>query len=142
MLFYNKCLEEEPMYKPRKFQNDKVYTINDQEKNVYNKLALKKLKTKMETLINRWNIFETVLIPFEKETEQFIDNKKEYVKFQRYHCLQDIWKKKIEGNKKRNEESNISNRKGNSNNINEERRDTPNPRRHNLGNYNNYRSRN
>ena len=43
---------------------------------------------------------------------------------------------------KRNEESNISNRKGNSNNINEERRDTPNPRRHNLGNYNNYRSRN
>ena len=75
MLFYNKCLEEEPMYKPRKFQNDKVYTINDQEKNVYNKLALKKLKTKMETLINRWNIFETVLIPFEKEIEQFIDNK-------------------------------------------------------------------
>ena len=81
MLFYNECLEQKPMYKTRKFQNDKVYTINDQEKNVYNKLAFEKLKTKMETLINRWNIFETVLIPFEKETEKFIDNKKEYVKF-------------------------------------------------------------
>ena len=33
------------MYIPRKFRNGRVYTMNDQEKNIYNKLALEKLKT-------------------------------------------------------------------------------------------------
>ena len=69
--------------------------------------------------------------------------------------LQDIWKKKIEGTKntfekdkafiqrksnsnktKTNGENNVSNMKGNGNDTNEERRDTPNPRRQNSYNYN------
>ena len=45
ILLHNECLEEEPMYIPKKFRNDKVYTINDQEKKIYNKPALEKLKT-------------------------------------------------------------------------------------------------
>ena len=53
ILLYNEWLEEEPMYIPRKFRNDKVYTMNDQEKNIYSKLALEKLKTEMEILTNR-----------------------------------------------------------------------------------------
>ena len=53
VLRYNKCLEEESMYIARKFRNDKVCTMNGQEKNIYNKLALAKLKTEMEVLTNR-----------------------------------------------------------------------------------------
>ena len=40
ILLCNEYLEEEPMYIPRKFENYKVYTMIDQEKNIYNKLAL------------------------------------------------------------------------------------------------------
>ena len=43
---------------------------------------------------------------------------------------------------KTNEENNVSDMEGNSNNINEERRDTPNPSRHNSYNYNHYKARN
>ena len=89
-----------------------------------------------------------VLSEWEKECQKDINR------------LQDIWKKKIEGTKKAfekdkafiqrktnsneneiNEENNVSNMERNSNIINEERRDTPNPSRHNSYNYNHYRSR-
>ena len=53
ILLYSECLEEEPMCIPIKFRNDKVYTINDQEKNIYNKLALEKIKAEIEILTNR-----------------------------------------------------------------------------------------
>ena len=49
------------------------------------------------------------------------------------------WKTNSNKNKT-NEKNNISNMEGNSNNRNEQRRDTPNPRRHSLGNYNHCRS--
>ena len=73
--------------------------------------------------------------------------------------LQDIWMKKIAGTKKAfekdkafiqrksnsnenktNEKNNVSNTQGNGNDVNKERRDTPNPRRYNSNNYNQYRS--
>ena len=100
ILLYNECLEEEPMYIPRKSRNDKVYTMNEQEKNIYNKLALEKLEQ---------NILDTI----NKEIKQFLDNKtipeilrrevlsewgKEYQKD--INHLQDIWKKEKEGTKK------------------------------------------
>ena len=66
ILLYNECLEEELMSIPRKFQNDKEYTIKNQKKNIYNKLALEELKTEMEILTNRRDIFETVLIAYLK----------------------------------------------------------------------------
>ena len=66
ILLYNECLEEELMSITRKFQNDKVYTIKNQKKNIYNKLALEELKTEMEILTNRRDIFETVLIAYLK----------------------------------------------------------------------------
>ena len=66
ILLYNECLEEELMSITRKFQNDKVYTIKNQKKNIYNKLALEELKTGMEILTNRRDIFETVLIAYLK----------------------------------------------------------------------------
>ena len=66
ILLYNECLEEELMSITRKFQNDKVYTIKNQKKNIYNKLALEELKTEMEILTNRRDIFKTVLIEYLK----------------------------------------------------------------------------
>ena len=137
--------------------------MNDQEKNIYNKLALENLKTRMEILTNRWEHFWSSVNTIGKEIKQFIDNKsipevlrREVLSEWEKECqkdinrLQDIWKKKIEGTKKvsgkdktfiqheskTNEENNVSNMEWNGNDINEERIDTPNPRRHNSYNYN------
>ena len=57
MLLYNECLEEEPIYIPRKFRNDNTFTMNEQEKNIYFKLDLTKLKTEMEILTTRREYF-------------------------------------------------------------------------------------
>ena len=167
-LLYKECLEEEPIYIPRKFQNNKVYTMNDQENNIYNKLALEKLKTGMEIPTIRREHFRISKDTTDKEIEQFLDNKsiseilrREVLSEWEKECqkdvtrLQDICKKKIEGTKKAfqkdkafihqksnsnktktNGEDNVSNMKGNNNDTNEERRDTPNPRRQNSYNYN------
>ena len=62
ILLCNKCLEKETMYIPRKFQNDKVYTMNVQEKNIYHKLALQKLNAEMEILTNRLEHFRNNLM--------------------------------------------------------------------------------
>ena len=136
ILFYNECLEQKPLHIPRKSRNDKVYTMSDQEKNIYNKLALENLKTRMEILTNRWEHFRSSLNTIGKEIKQFIDNKsipevlrREVLSEWEKECqkdinrLQDIWKKKIEGTKKvsgkdktfiqheskTNEEDNVSN---------------------------------
>ena len=127
----------------------------------------------MEILINRRKHFRNSIDTADKEIKEFLDNKdipeilrrevlseweKECQK--ETNCLQNIWKKKIEGTKKAfekdkafiqrktnsneneiNEENNVSTMERNSNIINEERRDTPNPNRHNSYNYNHYRSR-
>ena len=50
ILLYNECLEEEPVYIPRKFRNDNTFTMNEKEKNIYLKLDLTKLKTEIEIL--------------------------------------------------------------------------------------------
>ena len=113
ILLCNECLEEEPMYIPRKFRNDKVYTMNDQEKNIYNKLALEKLKTEMEILTNRREHFRYSIDTIDKEIKQFLDNKSILEILRREvlsewekecqkdtNCLQNIWKKEIEATKK------------------------------------------
>ena len=53
ILLYNEYLEEEPIYIPRKFRNDNTFTMNEQEKNIYFKLDLTKLKTEMEVLTRK-----------------------------------------------------------------------------------------
>ena len=56
---------------------------------------------------------------------------------------QSTYPAKANSNKnKTNEENNIWNMKGNGSSINEKRRDTPNPRRHNSYDYNHYKSQN
>ena len=133
--------------------------MNEQENNIYNKLALEKLKMEMEILTNKWEHFRNVLDTIDKEIKQFLDNKtipeilrREVLSEWEKECqkdiirLQDIWKKKIEGTNKvfekdkalnnsnknkTNEENNVPNMGGNINNISEERGDTPNPGRHN-----------
>ena len=58
ILLYNECLkEEEPIYTPRKFCNDNIFTMNEQEKNIYFKLDLTKLKTEMEVLTTKREFF-------------------------------------------------------------------------------------
>ena len=133
--------------------------MNEQENNIYNKLALEKLKMEMEILTNKWEHFRNVLDTIDKEIKQFLDNKtipeilrREVLSEWEKECqkdiirLQDIWKKKTEGTNKAfekdkalnnsnknktNEENNVPNMGGNINNISEERGDTPNPGRHN-----------
>ena len=63
-LLYNEVLEEESMYISRKYRNGKVYTMNDEEKKIYNKLALEKLKTKMEILTIRREHFRNSIDTF------------------------------------------------------------------------------
>ena len=113
ILLYNNCLEEEPMYIPRKFRNDRVHIMNDNEKNIYDKLALQKLKTEMEILTNRREHFRNKLDGIDNELKQFIESKniRELLKKEiesewqencekQYTRLDEIWKKKIEGTMK------------------------------------------
>ena len=146
--------------------------MNDQEKNIYNKLALEKLKVDMEILTTRWEPFRNFIGTIGKEIKQFLDNKNipeilrrevlsEWEKKCKkdINCLQDIWKKKIKGTKKNFEKDKaLIRRKANSNEnkTNEENnishmkgngsnineKRTPNTRRHNSYNYNHYKSQN
>ena len=52
-----------------------MYTVNDQEKNIYNKLTLQKLKTEMEILTNRRENFRSIIDTIDKEIKKFLDNK-------------------------------------------------------------------
>ena len=98
LLLYNECLEEEPMYMHRKLRNDKVYTMNDQEKNIYNKLALEKLKAEMDILTNRREHFRNSIDTIDKKFKQFLDNKRipEILRMQQFiNCnnqFSKIWK--------------------------------------------------
>ena len=45
--------------------------MNDQENNIYNKLALEKLKTEMEILTNRWEHFRNSTDNIDKQIKNF-----------------------------------------------------------------------
>ena len=75
ILLYNECLEEEPIYIPRKFRNDNTFTMNEQEKNIYIKLDLTKLKTEMEILTTRREYFRKKLDEIDQEFTAFIESK-------------------------------------------------------------------
>ena len=60
------------MYIYTKSQNDKIYTMNEQEKNIYCKLGLEGLKTEMEILTNRREYFRNNLHTIDKEIKQFL----------------------------------------------------------------------
>ena len=49
--------------------------MNEQEKNIYNTLALEKLKTEMEILTNTREHFPNNLETTDKEIKQFLGNK-------------------------------------------------------------------
>ena len=114
---------------PIKLQKDKLYTMNDQEKNIYNKLALEKLKAEMKMLTTRREPFRNCIDTIDKQIKQFLDSKsipeilrREVLSEWEKECqtdisrLQDIWKKKIEGTKKTFEKDKaLTRRKANSN---------------------------
>ena len=52
-----------------------VYTMNDQENNFYNKLALGKLKIEMEILTNRREHSGNSIDTIDKEIKQFLGKK-------------------------------------------------------------------
>ena len=77
--------------------------MNDQEQNIYNKLAIEKLKAQMEILTNQGEHFRNSIDTIDKEIKQFLDNKSIPETLRRealsewekeYHiniiCLQDI----------------------------------------------------
>ena len=49
--------------------------MNDQEKNIYNKLALEKLKTEIEILTNKRDHFRDSIDSIDKEIKQFLDTR-------------------------------------------------------------------
>ena len=147
ILLCNECLEKEPMYIPRQFRNDKVYTMNYHKMDIYNKLALEKLKTEMEILTNRREHFRNSIDTIDKEIKQFLDNKSipkilrtEVLSEWEKECqkdinrLQDIWKKKIEGTKttfekdqafiQRKSNSNVTNKSNEENNVTNTQKET------------------
>ena len=86
MLLYNECLEEEPIYIPRKFLNDNTFTRNEQGKNIYFKLDLTKLKKEMETLTIRRQYFRKKLDEIDQEFTAFIESE----------SVSEVVKKKLE----------------------------------------------
>ena len=58
---YGQCLQEEPMYIPRKFRNDKTYVTSDEELNVVRKNDLNNLQAECEILkLRRNNLLENI----------------------------------------------------------------------------------
>ena len=86
MLLYNECLEEEPIYIPRKFLNDDTFTMNEQEKDIYFKLDLTKLKREMEILTTRRQYFRKKLNEIDQEFTAFIESE----------SVSEVVKKKLE----------------------------------------------
>ena len=112
MLLYNECLEEEPIYIPRKFLNDNTFTMNEQEKDIYFKLDLTKLKREMEILTTRRQYFRKKLNEIDQEFTAFIESEsvsevvkknleEEWVKHTTENNAQDnaVWQKSIKGKK-------------------------------------------
>ena len=60
---YRECLQEEPMYIPRKFKNDKTYVTSQEELNVFRKNDLSNLQSECEILkLKKNNLLENIAI--------------------------------------------------------------------------------
>ena len=58
---YGGCLQEEPMYIPRKFRNDKTYVTSQKELNVVRKNSLNNLQSECEILkLRKYNLLENI----------------------------------------------------------------------------------
>ena len=72
ILLYNECLEEEPIYIPRKLRSDSTFTMSEQERNIYLKLNLTTLKREMEVLTMIRKYFRKKLNKMDHEFTAFI----------------------------------------------------------------------
>ena len=63
------------MYIPRKFQQYSIHTMNDREKQLYEKLNLEKLKTEMEILTARSEHFRVKLSSIDNDFNKWIQEK-------------------------------------------------------------------
>ena len=63
------------MYIPRKFRRDSVYTMNDREKQLHEKLNLEKLKTEMEILTTRREHFRIKLDSIDNDFNEWLEEK-------------------------------------------------------------------
>ena len=58
---YGECLQEEPMYIPRKFSNDKTYVTSQEELNVVRRNDLNNLQSECEILkLRKYNLLENI----------------------------------------------------------------------------------
>ena len=109
---YNDCLAEELMYIPRKFRQDSTYVMNDQEKQLYEKLSLEKLKTEMEVLATRREHFRLKLDNIDNEFKAWLQTKETSEDLENNVSLE--WEKDVENTNKRIEkvwEKNIDGKK-------------------------------
>ena len=99
---YNDCLAEEPMYIPRKFRQDTIYTMNDHEKKIYEKLNLEKLKTEMEIITTRREHFRLKLDSIDSEFKAWLEMKELSEELENKILLR--WQKDVENTNKRIDE--------------------------------------
>ena len=81
---YRECLQEEPMYIPRKFRNDKTYLISKEELNIVRKNDLKILKLRKNNLLE--NIANQDKILEEKLREGKINQQVKKENLFYWHC--------------------------------------------------------
>lgn len=63
------------MYIPRKFGQDSIYMMNNQEKQLYQKLNLEKLKIEIEILKTRKEQFRVKLDSIDNDFNKWIEEK-------------------------------------------------------------------
>ena len=63
------------MYIPRKFRQDSIHTMNDREKQLYEKLNLEKLKTEMEIVTTRKKHFRVKMDSIDNDFNKWIQEK-------------------------------------------------------------------
>ena len=113
ILLYNECLENELIQIPRKFHNGNIHTMNHNEKSIYFKPDLMKLKAEMkEGTNNQGKYFRNKLDRIDKEMTDFINNKatpeiigekikEKWVKdsVTNNTRIEEVWQKNINGKK-------------------------------------------
>ena len=63
------------MYIPRKFRQDSIHTMNDREKQLYEKLNLEKLKTEMEIVTTRKKHFRVKMDSIDNDFNKWMQEK-------------------------------------------------------------------
>ena len=72
---YGQCLQEEPVYVPRRYRRDKIHILYDEEKSIRTTADLQNMQTDMEVLKIRRDNFKRVLEKCDANSQKFVTEK-------------------------------------------------------------------